>query len=299
MNVATQRLTVSRLIGRTATRMNGAGNEILILDLRSDDLALSAREVRAIARGERLGFDQMMVLFRPRNAVTEAFVRIYNNDGAEAGACGNGTRCVAWYLMRDSSRQSIFVETDAGVLECTRLGPAWFRVDMGEPRFGWRDIPLREPVCDTRSVDVGAGAIDARLTEAPALASMGNPHAIFWVENPAAFDLESIGPALEWLPIFPQRANISLARIEARDRLSLRVWERGVGITRACGSAACAALVSAVRLGRAERVAQVRLPGGELTIEWRASDNHVLMTGPVAFEAEIQLAASLFDDDAA
>ena len=278
--------------------MNGAGNEILVVDLRGEDWAPSGREIRAVALGQGLGFDQMMVLHRPRDAATEAFVRIYNNDGAEAGACGNGTRCVAWYLMRGSGRQSIFVETGAGVLECERLGPTSFRIDMGEPRLGWRDIPLRDPVPDTRFVDVGARAIDARLSEPASVASMGNPHAIFWVENPAAFDLERIGPALEYLPIFPERANISLARIESRDRLSLRVWERGVGITRACGSAACATLVSAVRVGRAERVARVALPGGELIIEWRASDNHVLMTGPVAFEAELQLAASLFDDDA-
>jgi len=278
--------------------MNGAGNEILILDLREDDFAPSAPQIRAIARGDGLAFDQLMVLLPPRNASTEAYVRIYNNNGAEAGACGNGTRCVAWHLMRDSGRSSIVIETGAGLLECTRLGPTTFRVDMGEPRFGWRDIPLRDPVPDTRFVDVGAQTIDARLAEPPSLASMGNPHAIFWVKNPAAFDLDAIGPVLECLPIFPEKANISLARIEARDRLSLRVWERGVGITRACGSAACAALVCAVRLGRTERVAQVELPGGELTIEWRASDNHVLMTGPVAFEAEIKLAASLFDDDA-
>ena len=298
MNVATQVPTASALAGRIVTRMNGAGNKILILDLRREDFTPSARDVRAIHRGAGLAFDQLMVLFQPRGSAAECFMRIYNNNGGEAGACGNGTRCVAWYLARESGRQSMLLETGAGLLECRRLDPTTFCVDMGEPGFGWRDIPLRDPVAETRFVDVGAQAIDARLAELPSLASMGNPHAIFWVADFTAFDLTVIGPALESLPIFPQKANISLARIEARDQISLRVWERGVGITEACGSAACAALVSAVRVGKTDRRARVSLPGGELIIEWRASDNHVLMTGPIEFEAEMRLSASLFDNDA-
>jgi diaminopimelate epimerase len=296
METSARSAATSALSGRTITRMNGAGNKILILDLRDSDIALSAREVRAIHRGNGLAFDQMMVLFAPRRPETAAYVRIYNNDGSQAGACGNGTRCVAWFLMREGARSPLVVETAAGQLECVKLGEFSFRVDMGEPRFGWRDIPLRDPVADTRRVDVGARAIDSRLGDA-ALLSMGNPHAIFFIDDLNAFDLPAIGPRLETLSIFAEKANISLARIEARDHLSLRVWERGVGITLACGSAACAAPVSAARLARMDRKTRVSLPGGDLTIEWRAGDNHVLMTGPVELEAEIRLTDTLFQND--
>ena len=294
MNAIVQQPRSSALIGRSIARMNGAGNEILVLDLRTADIIPTATEIQSIHRGDRLAFDQMMVLFKPRLPETKAFVRIYNNDGSETGACGNGTRCVAWFLMREGAKKTLRIETVAGVLECEQQGALFFRVDMGEPHFGWRDIPFRDRVEDTRRVDVSARAIDARLGEA-SLASMGNPHAVFWVDNLMAFNLPAIGPLLENLPVFPDKANVSLAKIEARDHISLRVWERGVGITKACGSAACAALVSAARLGRTERKARVSLPGGDLTIEWRASDSHVLMTGPVEFEAEIKLDASIFD----
>ena len=298
MTSVTRSAATSALIGRTITRMNGLGNEILILDLRTADLLPSAREVRAINRGKGLAFDQMMVLFKPRRPETKAFVRIYNNDGGEAGACGNGARCVAWFLVREGGASPLLIETGAGVLECTRQSALSYCVDMGEPRFGWREIPLRDPVDDTRRVDINARAIDSRLVEPASLASMGNPHAIFWVRDLMAFDLAAIGPALETLAIFPEKANISLAKIVARDHIAVRVWERGVGITKACGSAACATLVSAVRLGKADSKARVTLLGGDLSIEWRASDNHVLMSGPVELEAELQLAASLFDNDA-
>ncbi len=296
MNAINQRVGNSDLIGRVITRMNGAGNKILILDLRTVDIVPTVQEIQSIQSGNGLAFDQMMVLFKPRLRGTKAFVRIYNNDGSEAGACGNGTRCVAWFLVREGAEKTLRVETAAGVLECEQQGALSYRVDMGEPHFDWRDIPFRDRIDDTRQVDVNARAIDTRLGEA-SLANMGNPHAIFWVDDLSAFDLSTIGPLLEELPVFPDKANVSLAKIEAREHISLRVWERGVGITKACGSAACAALVSAVRLGKAERKARVSLPGGNLTIEWRPSDSHVLMTGPVEFEAETVLDASLFDKD--
>ena len=295
MNAIVQQPRSSALIGRSIARMNGAGNEILVLDLRTADIIPTAHEIQSVHRGDGLAFDQMMVLFKPRLPGTKAFVRIYNNDGGEAGACGNGTRCVAWFLMREGVEKTLRIETAAGVLECEQRGALSYRVDMGEPRFDWRDIPIRSRVDDTRRVDVNARTIDARLGEA-SLASVGNPHAVFWVDDLTAFDLPAIGPLLENLPVFPDKANISLAKIEAKDHISLRVWERGVGITKACGSAACAALVGAARLGRTGRKARVSLPGGDLTIEWRASDNHALMTGPVEFEAEIALDASVFDD---
>jgi diaminopimelate epimerase len=263
--------------------MNGAGNEIVVLDLRGDETRLSAGQVRAIHRADGLAFDQLMAVFDPRRAGTDAYVRIYNNDGSEAGACGNGARCVAWWLMRDGTRRVLWIETAAGVLECRREGEFSFRVDMGEPRLAWSEIPLARAVADTRSVALPAAGADLG---AASVANMGNPHAIFWVRDPDSYDLATIGPRLEHDPMFPEKANISLAHVAARDHIRMRVWERGVGLTQACGSAACAALVAAVRNGLTDRKALITLPGGDLTIEWRESDNHVLMTGPVELERE-------------
>jgi len=263
--------------------MNGAGNEIVVLDLRGDDVELSADQVRVLHRTEGLAFDQLMALFEPRRAGTDAYVRIYNNDGSESGACGNGARCVAWWLMRGGARQALSFETTAGVLECRREGEFSFRVDMGEPRLTWSEIPLARAVADTTNVTLPAAGPGLG---AASVVNMGNPHAIFWAHDPDAFDLATIGPRLEHDPIFPEKANITIAHVAARDHIRMRVWERGVGLTQACGSAACAALVAAVRNGLADRKALISLPGGDLTIEWRASDNHVLMTGPVELECE-------------
>ena len=270
--------------------MNGLGNAITVLDLRGAEAAVSADQVRFIHGVPGLAFDQLMVLSDPRRAGTAAFVRIFNNDGSEAGACGNGTRCVAWLLMRDGPDRALVVETPAGLLECRREGPLSFRVDMGAPRLDWRDIPLARAVADTRRVDLAlAGVGDAEMRVA-SVVNMGNPHAIVWVRDLAAHDLAAAGPLLERHPMFPAKANISLAEILARDHIRLRVWERGVGLTQACGSAACAALVAAVRDGLTDRKARVTLPGGDLTIEWREADDHVLMTGPVELESETTIA---------
>ena len=272
--------------------MNGVGNKILTLDLRGTAILPTPAEARAIHRAAGLDYDQLMVLSDPVRPGTEAFVRIYNNDGGEAGACGNGTRCVADRLARVSGARAFAVETAAGVIACERLGEWTYRVDMGSPRLGWNEIPLARPVDDERAVSL-------RLPGLPdygraSVVNMGNPHAIFWVEDVAAIPLEAVGPRFETHPLFPEKANISFAEVLAPDQIKLRVWERGVGITLGCGSAACATLVAASRLGLSGRMARIGLPGGELTIEWRASDDHVLMTGPVEFEREIVLEAELF-----
>jgi diaminopimelate epimerase len=271
---------------RKVVKMNGLGNAITVLDLRGAEAAVSADQVRFIHGVPGLAFDQLMVLSDPRRAGTAAFVRIFNNDGSEAGACGNGTRCVAWLLMRGGETRELSLETGAGVLDCRREGEFSFRVDMGAPRLGWAAIPLAHPVPDTGRVDLTIeGVADPELGAASTV-NMGNPHAIFWTRDLAAHDLAACGPLLEKHPMFPEGANISLAEVVARDHIRLRVWERGVGLTLACGSAACAALVAAVRDDLADRAARVTLPGGDLTIAWRAADDHVLMTGPVELERE-------------
>ena len=183
----------------------------------------------------------------------------------------------------------------AGPLECRRLGEWTYDVDMGAPRLGWRDIPLRDPTPDTRAIDISIGPAGNPVLSAPAAVNMGNPHVVFFVDDVGACDLAKFGPQLEHHPMFPEKANISLAQVVARDHIKLRVWERGVGMTQACGSAACAALVAAARRGLSGRTARVTLPGGDLLIDWRASDDHVLMTGPVELEFEGKLDAAIFE----
>ena len=272
--------------------MNGVGNKILVLDLRGAASLPTPGAIRAIHRGEGLDFDQLMTLTDPRGASSVAFVRIYNNDGSEAGACGNGTRCVADRLARQTGAETMTIETAAGLIACERLGEWSYRVDMGPPRLAWEEIPLARAVEDTRKVELRLA--DAADFGPASVVNMGNPHAIFWVDDVAAIPLETIGPRFETHPLFPQKANISFAHVRARGTIDLRVWERGVGVTLGCGSAACATLVAAARLGLTGRTARIALPGGELTIEWRQSDDHVLMTGPVEFEREIELEDSLF-----
>jgi len=281
------------LENRPILRMNGAGNEILVLDLRGFDHVLAPQEARAIAAAPGLRFDQLMALHDPRAKGDDAFMRIYNADGSLSGACGNGTRCVAYALARDG-KERLLLETDAGRIETRREAETLFTVDMGQPRLDWIEIPLSHEA-DTRSV-----ALEPSVAGAPAqfsAVSMGNPHAVFFVPDAAAISLETLGPKLEHHPLFPRRANISFAQIVSRDDVLMRVWERGTGATKACGSAACATLVAAARAGSTDRLARVRLPGGDLHIEWR-DDDHVLMTGPVEFEFETRLPASIFEDAA-
>ena len=272
--------------------MNGVGNKILTLDLRGTAALPTPAEARAIHRAPGLDYDQLMVLSDPLRPGTEAFVRIYNNDGGEAGACGNGTRCVADRLARISGAHALAIETAAGIIACERLDEWTYRVDMGSPRLAWDEIPLAKPVFDERAVSLKLpGLPDYGLAS---VVNMGNPHAIFWVADVVAIPLETVGPRFETHPLFPEKANVSFAEVLAPDLIKLRVWERGVGITLGCGSAACATLVAASRLGLAGRAARIDLPGGALTIEWRERDDHVLMTGPVEFEREITLDAEMF-----
>jgi diaminopimelate epimerase len=278
----------SPLVGRRVVRMNGAGNKILVLDLRGGVATPSAGEARAINRAPGLDYDQLMMLTDPHNADTLAYVPIYNNDGSLAEACGNGTRCVADRLARETGAVSFAVETERGVILCERLGEATYRVDMGPPRLGWSEIPIAHAVQDTSAADIPeAGGFGLA-----GLVNMGNPHVVFFVGDVAAVDLARAGPRLEHHPLFPEKANISFAQVLAPDRIRLRVWERGVGATLACGSAACATLVAAARRGLTGRRASIELPGGGLIIEW-SNDDHVRMTGPVEFEREIELTSAI------
>src|SRR5579863_2115979 len=284
---------MSALANHMFAKMNGIGNEIVVVDLRDKAAVVTSDEARAVASPKGVHYDQLMVLQPPRLAGTEAFIRIYNNDGSEAAACGNGMRCVARRLFEASGQTQVTFETGAGLLNCWRSGEL-YTVDMGPPKFGWKDIPLAEEFRDTRYIELQIGPIDAPVLHSPSVVSMGNPHAIFWVEDVDAYDLARFGPLLENHPIFPERANITLAHVVDRDHITIRTWERGAGLTKACGSAACATAVAAARLKRVNRTVQITLPGGELAIEWRERDDHVLMTGPAVFEFEGQFDPALF-----
>ena len=277
---------MNALEGRPFFKMNGIGNKIIVLDLRGADVPVSASEARAIGRAPELAFDQLMVIHEPQRAGSAGQLEIFNIDGSLSGACGNGTRCVAWAVLRDSARDDVVLESAAGQLECHREGPWRFRVDMGVPAFGWQEIPLAFEIADTGAILLSDPPPAAAGLPAFCAVNMGNPHAVFFVDDPEAYDLAATGTAVEHHPLFPQKVNMSLARVNGSDTIGLKVWERGAGATLACGSAACATLVAAVKRGLCSRKATVGLPGGDLVIEWRESDGHVLMTGDVELEFE-------------
>jgi diaminopimelate epimerase len=282
------------LANQSFVKMNGIGNEIVVVDLRASGGKIDPAEARAAAAPQGAPYDQLMALYPPRTPGTEAFIMIYNNDGSQAGACGNGMRCVADLVAKANGKTALTFETAAGILNCWKGADGLFTVDMGPPRFKWNEIPLAEEFRDTRAIELQIGPIDRPVLHSPAVVSMGNPHAIFWVDDVNTHDLERFGPLLENHPIFPERANITLAHIVSREHIIIRTWERGAGLTKACGSAACAAAVAAARLKRMERKVKVTLPGGDLTIDWRESDDHVLMTGPIQFEREGRFDPALF-----
>ncbi|MFL6822957.1 MAG: diaminopimelate epimerase [Xanthobacteraceae bacterium] len=286
---------MSVLANRPFIKMSGLGNEIVVVDMRRQTGTIDAADARAAARPNGAPYDQLMALYAPRTPGTDAYVRIYNNDGSEAGACGNGMRCVAELLFKEAGKSALTLETTAGLLSCWKGDrPLISTVDMGKPRFAWNEIPLAKKFEDTRVIDLRIGPIEEPILHSPSVVSMGNPHVIFWVDDVASYDLRKIGPLVENHPIFPERANVSLAQVASREHLVIRTWERGAGLTKACGSAACAAAVAAARLGLVGRTLTVALPGGELRIEWRTADDHVLMTGPVAFEYEGKFDPALF-----
>ena len=261
-------------------KMHGAGNDFVILDLRQSNARVDATFARVLAdRQKGVGCDQVISLEPSRRA--DVFMRIHNPDGSEAQACGNGSRCVASLLFRESGQDKILIESCAGLLK-GEIGPdGLVQVDMGPAYLDWREIPLAFEA-DTLSLDLTYQPRQGPKLTAPCVVSMGNPHAVFFVEDLDGIDIPTVGPILENHDVFPERANIGFVQILGQVRLRLRVWERGAGLTLACGSGACAALVASHRRGKCARRAYLTVDGGELIIEWRETDGHVLMSGGVA-----------------
>lgn len=267
---------------RPFLKMNGLGNDFVVVEARSEPFAPSVEAARALADREGgVGCDQIIAIEPSSRA--DAFMRIWNADGGEVAACGNGARCVGWLVMEAAGRDAARLETAERILEVSRAGAGAVSVDMGPPGLSWRDIPLSEAM-DTRGIELQVGPADAPVLHTPGCVSFGNPHVVFFVADATAAPVEAVGPMIEHHALFPDRANVGFAQIVSGDRIRLRVWERGVGVTRACGTAACAAVVAAHRRGLTGRTVTVEVDGGELLVDWRTTDGHVLMTGPVAVE---------------
>jgi diaminopimelate epimerase len=265
-------------------KMNGLGNDFVVLDARARPLGIDEAKARAIAdRKTGIGCDQLIVL--EPSKVADVRMRIWNNEGFEVESCGNASRCIADLLFDERKTTTATIDTKGGFLTARKGGERLVTVDNGVPRFDWNDIPLSEKFHDTRHIELQVGPIDAPLIHSPSVVNVGNPHCIFWVKDLDVVDLAKVGPMLEHHPLFPQRANITLARVDARDHVTIRVWERGAGLTRACGTAACAVMAAGYRLKLIDAKCRITLPGGDLFME-RREDGHILMTGPVAYEFE-------------
>jgi len=278
--------------GRPFIKMHGLGNDFVVVDARAQPFGVNAEAARAIAnRRTGVGCDQLIIIEPSTRA--DAFMRIRNSDGGEVEACGNGARCVASLLLAETDATEIRIETLAGILPAQAIEGTCFSVGMGVPRFGWRDVPLAREM-DTLHMDLSIGPASQPVLSDPVGLSMGNPHAVFFVADVANVDVVTVGPMLEHHPLFPERANIGIAQVIDRGQIRLRVWERGAGLTQACGSGACAAAVAAARRGLVERQVSMLMDGGELRVNWRDTDDMVLMSGPVATSFTGLLAPRLF-----
>ena len=265
-------------------KMNGAGNAFAVFDARQQAFAPSTAQLRQIA--ETMQADQIMAIERDLRA--DAFLRIWNSDGGEVKACGNGTRAVAHLLLEESGKSEVRIQTEADMLKAGRAQGGLVTVDMGSPLLGWEDIPLSEKM-DVRGIDLKIGPMESPYLARPAVVSMGNPHAVFFVDDVNALDIPAIGPLVEWHPVFPEGTNVGFAQVMDAATVRLRVWERGAGLTKACGTGACAALVCAARAGKTGREARLILDGGELLIHWDEATDHVMMTGPVELEQVLEV----------
>jgi len=265
-------------MSRDFLKMHGLGNDFVIIDGRSDDF-IPDKEfcLRVADRHRGVGYDQLIVLSKPKDPMADLYMHIYNCDGSMAGACGNATRCVASLLFKELHKETGVIQTVTELLKVSQATNGNYSVDFNPPKLLWNEIPL------SRDVDTLNVSFDLPSIPTACCVNVGNPHAVFFVPDAMAVKLSEIGPKLEHDPIFPQRCNIEFAQILDRSHIRMRVWERGTGITQACGSGAMATLVAAVRRGLTDRKATIHMDGGDLIIEWRETDGHIIMTGPVSF----------------
>ncbi len=269
-------------MGRPYVKMNGLGNDFVVVEARNEAFRPTPEHVRAWADREHgIGFDQLIAIEPSDRA--DAFMRVWNADGSEVETCGNALRCIGWLLMEAGGRDAASIDTLGGLNLARRAGERMVSIDMGEPGLDWTQIPLAEDM-DTRGIELQVGPIDAPLFHTPGAVSMGNPHVVFFVPDAEAVAVREVGSLVEHHPMFPEGVNVGFAEPRVDGSIRLRVWERGAGLTRACGTGACAALVACARRGLSGRKATMLLDGGALQVEWREADNHVIMTGPLEVE---------------
>jgi len=267
---------------RPFVRMNGAGNDFIVVNALETPFAPTADQVRALAAREPgPGCDQLIAIEPSETA--DAFMRVWNADGGLVETCGNALRCVGWLLTESTGRDEVVIDTLGGPTTARRAGDRRVRVDMGAPGLDWTEVPLAEEM-DTRGIELQVGPIDAPLLHTPGAVSMGNPHVVFFTDRQDDAFVRGSGSLVEHHPLFPEGVNVGFANVLAPDRIRLRVWERGAGLTRACGTGACAALVVAARRGLTGRRAVIEADGGELEIDWDETTGHVFMTGPIEVE---------------
>ena len=266
-------------------KMNGLGNDFVVIDARTRPISISDDQARAIAnRTTGIGCDQLIVM--ENSSLADVKMRIWNAEGGEVESCGNASRCIADIVMDEKGEDSATIYTKGGFLVGTRAGKLQVTMDMGKPKFNWDKIPLSEKFADTRHIELQVGPIDAPLMHSPSVVNVGNPHCIFWVKDLDVVNLGRVGPMLEHHPLFPERANIEMAKVVARDHVLVNVWERGAGLTKACGTAACAVMAAGFRIKMIDRAARVTLPGGDLMMSINEETEHVIMTGPLAYDYE-------------
>ena len=265
-------------------KMNGLGNDFVVLDARRHSITITEDKARAIAdRKLGIGCDQLIVM--ENSSTADVRMRIWNAEGGEVPSCGNASRCIADLMFDELKTDAATIETKGGFLVAKKAGEHLVTIDQGKPKFDWKDIPLSEAFPDTRHIELQVGPIDAPLLHSPSVVNVGNPHCIFWVNDLNVVDLSKVGPMLEYHPLFPERANISLAKVVARDHVLLKVWERGAGLTRACGTAACATMAAGHRIKIIDAKCRITLPGGDLFMSVD-DEGHILMTGPAALDFE-------------
>jgi diaminopimelate epimerase len=266
-------------------KMNGLGNDFVVIDARAQPLALTDAQARAIAnRSSGIGCDQVIVMEHSPRA--DVRMRIWNAEGGEVESCGNASRCIADIVMTEKQSDAATIDTKGGFLVGKRAGHLQVTIDMGAPRFGWDQIPLSEKFADTRHIELQVGPIDAPLIHSPSVVNVGNPHCIFWVKDLDVVNLGKVGPMIENHPLFPERTNVELAQVVARDHVVVKVWERGAGLTQACGTAACAVMAAGHRIRIIDHAARISLPGGDLMMAMALETGHVIMTGPLHYDFE-------------
>tara|TARA_Y100000590_G_scaffold463221_1_gene629424 strand:+ start:44 stop:871 length:828 start_codon:yes stop_codon:yes gene_type:complete len=266
------------MISLDAYKMDGLGNDFIIFDKRKKSISLSKAQITKISNRNNIGCDQIIFINKDKN--NNAFLEFYNSDGGEISACGNGSRCVAYLLMKESKHTKISLRTKAGILKSELKNENEVCINMGQPNFKWDKIPLSKEM-DNKNLKIKINSIDGKEIEGGFSLGIGNPHVIFFVKDFNQFDLKKIGPKIENHSYFPEKCNVTLASIKNKKHVKVKVWERGAGLTKACGTAACATAVSGAVLKLNERCVNIEFPEGLINIDWK-KDNNIYMTGNVS-----------------